>query len=77
MLLKPRTYLEIGVEDGFGLALSSATTIGVDPEFHVTREARAPLQLVRSTSDQFFARPDPTEFFGGNPAAAARLNVDF
>ena len=74
VLLKPRTYLEIGVEDGFGLALSSATTIGVDPEFHVTREVRAPLQLVRATSDEFFARPDPTEFFGGHPVDLAFID---
>ena len=66
-VLQPRTYLEIGVEDGFGLELSRARTIGIDPDFHVTREVKAPLELARATSDEFFARHDPVGFFEGVP----------
>ncbi|MFF1877898.1 class I SAM-dependent methyltransferase [Leifsonia sp. NPDC058230] len=66
-VLQPRTYLEIGVENGFGLELSRARTIGIDPDFHITREVKAPLELARVTSDEFFARDDPLGFFEGTP----------
>jgi hypothetical protein len=59
----PRTYLEIGVNDGRGLARSHTRTIGVDPEFKVTAELACDLQLAKATSDDFFARPDPIGWF--------------
>lgn len=62
-LLQPRTYLEIGVSDGRSLALSRTTTIGVDPFFQVTSEVDCHLQLVRATSDEFFARTTPLAHF--------------
>lgn len=60
---RPRTYLEIGVNDGRGLARSSTRTIGVDPAFKVTAELACDLQLAKATSDDFFDRPDPIGWF--------------
>lgn len=57
--LRPRNYLEIGVNDGRSLRLSRVPSIGIDPAFRVTEPLRCDLHLVRSTSDAFFARRDP------------------
>ncbi len=62
-LLKPRTYLEIGVSDGRSLTLSRAQTIAIDPAFQVTSEVQCDLHLVRATSDEFFARKRPLAHF--------------
>ncbi len=56
---RPRNYLEIGVFDGRSLALSRVPSIGVDPAFKVTQPQRLDVHLVKQTSDDFFARPDP------------------
>ena len=61
-VLKPRTYLEIGINDGRSLALSRARSVAVDPAFKVTAELRCDLQMVKTTSDEFFARRDPLAF---------------
>jgi len=61
--LAPRSYLEIGVNDGRGLARSNTRTIGVDPAFKVTVEVQCDLKLVQATSDDFFARPDALDWF--------------
>jgi hypothetical protein len=61
--LQPRSYLEIGVNDGRGLARSSTRTIGVDPAFVVRVELACDLKLVKATSDDFFARPDAISWF--------------
>src|SRR4051812_36757991 len=60
---RPRSYLEIGVDEGAGLAQSRTRTIGVDPAFGITSELACDLQLVRATSDDFFARPDALAWF--------------
>jgi hypothetical protein len=59
--LRPRNYLEIGVNDGRSLTLSRVPSIGVDPAFKVTSPLRCDLHLVKATSDDFFARPDPIQ----------------
>lgn len=64
-LLRPRTYLEIGVSKGASLSLSRTRSIGVDPAFSVNRELHCDLQLVRETSDDFFAREQPLAHFDG------------
>lgn len=61
---KARTYLEIGVNDGRSLALSRVPTIAVDPAFRVTAEIHCDLQLIKATSDDFFARELPLLHFG-------------
>ncbi|MGG7463960.1 class I SAM-dependent methyltransferase [Plantibacter sp. YIM 135347] len=72
--LRPRTYLEIGVNDGLSLALSRAVTIGVDPDFAVRSEIECPVQLVRDTSDEFFARADPMAHLEGVPLDLAFID---
>jgi hypothetical protein len=72
--LAPRTYLEIGVRKGASLALSSARNIGVDPAYQITAPVRGAVELVRSTSDDFFARPDPIGFFDGDPVDLALID---
>lgn len=57
--VRPRTYLETGVDDGNSLALSRVPSIGIDPEFTVTAELQADVQLARTSSDEFFARDQP------------------
>ncbi|MGN6609317.1 MAG: class I SAM-dependent methyltransferase [Jatrophihabitans sp.] len=57
--LKPRTYLETGINDGKSLALSRVPSIGIDPAFAITQELQADVHLVRTTSDEFFARSEP------------------
>lgn len=66
---RPRNYLEIGVSKGDSLRLSRVPTIGIDPVFKVVRPLRCDLQLVRATSDAFFARRDPIRHLrsGRNP----------
>ena len=56
---RPRNYLEIGVNDGKSLALSRVPSVAVDPDFRLTVEISCDVHLVRSTSDDFFARRDP------------------
>lgn len=58
-VLQPRTYLEIGVEDGRGLSLSRAPAIGIDPDYAIAHELHADVAVACTTSDEFFARPDP------------------
>jgi hypothetical protein len=62
-LLEPRSYLEIGVADGRSMTLSRTRSIGVDPAFKVTAELRCDVYLARTTSDEFFARPEPLAHF--------------
>jgi hypothetical protein len=64
-LLEPRTYLEIGINAGASMGLSRTRSIGVDPFFTIRRELACDLQLVRETSDEFFARDEPLAHFGG------------
>ena len=73
-LLQPRTYLEIGVNDGRSLTLSRATSIGVDPAFAVRSELHCDLHLARQTSDDFFAQDDPLAHFGGLPIDLAFID---
>jgi Methyltransferase domain len=54
----PRSYLEIGVDMGRSLSLSRAPTVAVDPAFELSWEVNCDLQLVRTTSDDLFARED-------------------
>lgn len=62
-LVQPRTYLETGVRDGRSLALSRASSIGIDPAYEVTAELLCDVHLARTTSDEFFARPEPLAHF--------------
>ena len=59
-LIQPRTYVEIGVDSGLGLTMTRVPTIGIDPAYNVVEEIATDLHLARTTSDEFFARRDPT-----------------
>ena len=72
--LAPRTYLEIGVNEGASLTLSRVKSIGVDPEFIVRHPLRCDLDLVKAKSDEFFARPDALAHFDGVPVDLAFID---
>lgn len=58
-LLTPRTYFEIGVREGRSLALSRCKSVAVDPFFQLDCELQCDVHLVRTSSDEFFARKHP------------------
>ncbi len=64
-LLRPQTYLEIGVGHGRSLALAGPDTIavGVDPAPDLLVELPPRAHVVRKTSDDFFAGRDMAELF--------------
>lgn len=74
--LRPRTYVEIGVETGLSmrLALPETRVIGVDP--HPTLRSPLPgnARLFRETSDEFFARHDVRAELGGLPVDLAFID---
>ena len=72
--LAPRTYLEIGVNQGASLSLSRAKSIGIDPEFIVRQPLRCDLDLVKAKSDEFFTRPDALAHFDGVPVDLAFID---
>jgi hypothetical protein len=67
-LLRPRTYLEIGVFEGRSLALAKPPTfaIGVDPDPKVDRSFEAHTQIFRETSDAFFSNARLTSLLNGS-----------
>nr|WP_294694929.1 class I SAM-dependent methyltransferase [uncultured Friedmanniella sp.] len=65
--LSPRAYLEVGVRDGRSLSLARCRTVAIDPAFAITHEIHTDLALFRTTSDEYFARPDPLAPTGGTP----------
>jgi hypothetical protein len=72
--LEPPTYFEIGIRFGASLALSKATTIGVDPAYELRHQAPEGAELFRDMSDDFFARDDPLRHFDGRPAAMSFID---
>ncbi len=64
-LLRPRTYLEIGVDEGRGLALALPQTlvIGVDPSPCLEVELPANARVFSECSDSFFANHDVAGLF--------------
>lgn len=57
--IRPRTYLETGVQLGQSMTLSRVPSIGIDPAFSITEELRADVFLARTTTDEFFAQAAP------------------
>lgn len=58
-LLRPATYLEIGVQTGRGLAqaLPETLALGVDPAPQISVPIVAESRIYAMTSDEYFARP--------------------
>ena len=62
--LRPRSYLEVGIRNGHSLALAHCVSIGIDPRFELTVDAKADkpdLFLYTTTSDKFFAEAEADE----------------
>jgi hypothetical protein len=65
--LAPRAYLEIGIRNGGSLAQSRCRSVGIDPAYAITYELDTDVALFRTTSDEYFTRPDPLAPTGGTP----------
>lgn len=65
--LRPETYLEVGIRNGDSLALSRCRSVGIDPAYLIKAELDGDIALFRTTSDEYFARPEPLAATGGRP----------
>jgi hypothetical protein len=74
--LRPRTYLEIGVETGKTLRFAGDDTlgIGVDPKPIVNVELGRLTKVYKSTSDDFFKQIDLMKEFDGNSIELAFID---
>jgi hypothetical protein len=72
--LQPRTYFEVGVRSGKSLTLSRVPSVAVDPYYEVTQELLCDVHLVRTTSDEFFARRHPFAHLAGQPLDLAFID---
>ncbi len=72
--IKPKTYLEIGVNSGASLRISRARTIAIDPEFKIIHPLRCNLVMAKATSDDFFARENALAHFRGKPIDLAFID---
>jgi hypothetical protein len=68
VLLKPKTYVEIGIRHGESFELASAAphAIGVDPDPQLRHPLWPGAKVFPMTSDDFFARYDLRKELGGN-----------
>lgn len=75
-LLKPRTYVEIGVAEGQTLRLvgSQAHAVGIDPSPTLAFTLPSNVRLFTQTSDAFFARSDVQTLLGGHPVDLAFID---
>jgi len=74
--LRPRTYVEIGVEDGHSLRLAQPDTaaLGVDPQPRIAAPLPQKARVFAETSDEFFARHDVRAELGGLPVDLALID---
>lgn len=73
-LLEPRTYFEIGVDQGQSLTLSNTRTVAVDPAYRITRSIQCDVHTYLQTSDDFFAAPGNFDHFGELPVDLAFID---
>jgi tetratricopeptide (TPR) repeat protein len=68
-LLRPATYLEIGVFEGrsFQFVRPETLAVGIDPEPALAFPVPARGRIIATTSDEFFATHDVLAEFGGQP----------
>jgi hypothetical protein len=65
--IAPNTYFEIGSMAGNSLVVANCSSIAVDPAFVISQPivgSKPMCLLYRETSDEFFARHNPTDLFG-------------
>ena len=72
--IRPRTYLEIGIRTGRSMVLSRCRSIGVDPSFKIDNPIHCDVQLIKATSDDFFAGDEPLAHFEGVPVDLAFID---
>lgn len=74
--VRPRTYVEIGVEQGFSLRLVKPPTIalGIDPEPKLAAPLEDNQKVFVETSDAFFAKRDVRAELGGLPIDLAFID---
>jgi hypothetical protein len=74
--LRPRTYVEIGVEDGHSLRLvqPGTTALGVDPQPLIASPLPEGVRVFAETSDAFFAGHDVRAELGGLPVDLAFID---
>lgn len=74
--LRPRTYVEIGVETGLSmrLVLPETRAIGIDPQPTLRTPLPGNARLFTETSDEFFARRDARAELGGLPIDLAFID---
>jgi hypothetical protein len=65
--LAPERYLEIGVRNGVSLSIARCRAVGIDPAFSIFAELDCDVALFRTSSDEYFARPEPLAATGGRP----------
>jgi hypothetical protein len=75
-LLKPRTYVEIGVRQGhsFRLARTAAASVGIDPAPDLKIAPRPGARIFQMTSDEFFARHNLAEELGHDTVELAFID---
>lgn len=75
-LLRPRTYLEIGVAAGDSIVLVGPGTraVGVDPAPAIRHPLPATTRIFTQTSDAFFAENDMAALFDGLPVDLAFID---
>lgn len=65
--LKPRNYLEIGVNRGKALLLAECASIAIDPKFLINEDViknKPQCHFFQKTSDDFFSDNNPYSLFG-------------
>jgi hypothetical protein len=76
-MIRPDTYLEIGVERGATLCLATTASVaaGVDPvELPLAKPLPKGARIYRMKSDEFFERESPESVFGGKPVELAFID---
>ncbi|MDB5555469.1 MAG: hypothetical protein JWL86_5453 [Rhizobium sp.] len=68
-VLRPKTYVEIGVETGASMALALPGTkcVGIDPEPQITVKGPVEAKIFALRSSEFFANHDLTSILDGEP----------
>lgn len=75
-LLRPRTYIEVGVDKGESMRLAGTgpLCIGVDPEAAISSPLPPNVRIFAQTSDDFFLRNDVRKELGGLPVDLAFID---